>query len=169
MLPKQRIEELISCHYVSAMVARSGYVPQQIACDFGIDLEVRRLKIDGAKRIDLGAFLSFQLKASINWILEGEHVVYDMEADAYNRLIVSSEEGTLPVALVLLCLPREEAEWLNACEEHLLVKRCCYYHFLQGEKTKNTSSVRIRIPRAQLLTPEAIERLKQQQFKGLLS
>lgn len=169
MLPKQRIEELISCHYVSALIARSGYVPQKIEWDFGIDLEVRRIKIDGTNRIDLGAFLSFQLKASIDWELEDDHVVYDMEASAYNRLIVSSTEGTLPVALVLLCLPRDETEWLNACEDYLVVKRCCYYHFLDGNKTENVRSIRLRIPRVQLLTPDTIELLKQQQFGGLLT
>jgi Domain of unknown function (DUF4365) len=169
MLPTQTIEELLSVSYVSAIIARSGFAPNYIAKDYGVDLEVRRIGINLNKRIDLGCFLDLQLKASVNWTLEDEHVVYDLDADAYNRLIFRRENSSIPCALVLCCLPRDETTWLHVCEDELKIKKCCYYHFLDGSETGNSSTKRIRIPRAQLLTPESLTNLKATLFLGALS
>lgn len=161
MLPVQTIEELISESYVSAIVARSGFVPNSIMKDFGIDLEVRNIAYYGNKRVDLGTFLSLQLKASVNWSLEEDYVVYDMEADAFNRLVFRREQATLPCALVLCCLPNDQSLWVAACEDELTIKKCCYYYFVEGPESPNSSSKRIKIPRAQLLTPESLTGLKE--------
>lgn len=169
MLPTQTIEELLSVSYVSAIIARSGFAPNYIAKDYGVDLEVRRIGINSNKRIDLGCFLDLQLKASVNWTLDDEHVVYDLDADAYNRLIFRRDNSSIPCALVLCCLPRDEATWLHVCEDELRIKKCCYYHFLDGTETGNSSTKRIRIPRTQLLTPQALTNLKAALFSGALS
>lgn len=169
MLPTQTIEELLSVSYVSAIIARSGFAPNYIAKDYGVDLEVRRIGINSNQRIDLGCFLDLQLKASVNWTLDDEHVVYDLDADAYNRLIFRRDNSSIPCALVLCCLPRDDATWLHVCEDELRIKKCCYYHFLDGTETGNSSTKRIRIPRTQLLTPQALTNLKATLFSGALS
>ena len=169
MLPTQTIEELLSVSYVSAIIARSGFAPNYIAKDYGVDLEVRRIGINSNQRIDLGCFLDLQLKASVNWTLDNEHVVYDLDADAYNRLIFRRDNSSIPCALVLCCLPRDEATWLHVCEDELKIKKCCYYHFLDGTETGNSSTKRIRIPRTQLLTPQTLTDLKATLFSGALS
>lgn len=168
-LPVQTIEELISESYVSAIVARSGCVPNSISKDFGIDLEVRNIASYGSKRIDLGAFLSLQLKASVNWSLEGDYVVFDMEADAFNRLVFRRDQSALPCALVLCCLPRDKSSWIAACEDELTIKKCCYYYFVEGPESTNSRSKRIKIPRDQLLTPSSLLDLKEQLLMGGVS
>jgi len=125
--------------------------------------------MDGARRIDIGAFLSLQLKASVNWTLEQEYVAFDLEADAYNRLVFQSTNATLPCALVLCCLPPDPAQWMSVCEDDFIFRKCCYFYFIDGETTNNTASKRIRIPRTQLLTPEALVRLKTDLYEGALS
>lgn len=169
MLPVQNIEELISVSYVSAVVARSGSAPNAVAKDFGIDLEVREISQHGGKRIDLGSVLAFQLKATINWSLEDDYVVYDMESDAFNRLVFQRDNASLPCALVLCCLPKDQSKWLSVCENELRIEKCCYYHFIEGSETTNTSKKRIRIPRIQLLTPESIIDLKEKIRMGEIS
>lgn len=169
MLPTQTIEELISVSYVSAVIARSGFSPNAIAKDYGVDLEVRRIGIHGTKRIDLGVLLDLQLKASINWSADETHITFDLDSDAYNRLIFRRENSTTPCALVLCCLPKDEASWINVCEDELTIKKCCYYHFIEGSETQNSSSKRIRIPRSQLLTPQSLNNLKQKLYDGALS
>src|SRR5690606_6697374 len=116
------MEELLSVSCVSAIIARSGHVPNPIAHDFGIDLEVRSIAVDGSKRIDIGAFLSLQLKASVNWALEPEHVVFDLDADAYNRLVFQNANATIPCALVLCCLPPDPEEWMSVCEDDFILR-----------------------------------------------
>ncbi|MXS83859.1 DUF4365 domain-containing protein [Nitrosomonas oligotropha] len=169
MLPTQTIEELISVSYVSAIIAYSGFAPNAVAKDYGIDLEVRKIGEHRNKRIDLGAFLELQLKASINWSAEDAHVVFDLEADAYNRLVFRRDNSSMPCALVVCCFPKEKEAWLNVAEDELMIRKCCYYHFIDGAETKNTSSQRIRIPRNQLLTPESLHELKQKLYEGALS
>lgn len=169
MLPTQTIEELISTSYVSAIIARSGFSPNSVAKDYGVDLEVRRIGIHGNKRIDLGVMLELQLKASINWEIDDSHIVFDLEADAYNRLIFRRDNSSTPCALIVCCLPKDEGSWLTVCEDELVIKKCCYYYFIDGVETKNTSSKRIKIPRNQLLTPQAIQNFKTMIFEGALS
>lgn len=169
MLPVQTIEELISESYVSAIIARSGFVPNSISKDFGIDLEVRNIASYGSRRIDMGAFLSLQLKASVNWSLEDDYVIYDMEADAFNRLVFRRDQSALPCALILCCLPDDKSLWMTVCEDELIIKKCCYYYFVEGPETPNSSSKRIRIPRDQLLTPESLLGLKEKLLMGAVS
>jgi hypothetical protein len=167
MLPTQTIEELISMSYVSAVIASSGFAPNTIAKDYGVDLEVRRIGKHGSKRVDLGVMLEFQLKASINWEAKDSYVI--LEADAYNRLVFRRDNASTPCILILCCLPIEESSWLNVCEEELVIRKCCYYHFIDGKETKNSSSIRIKIPRIQLLTPKSIHELIERIFGGALS
>jgi hypothetical protein len=169
MLPVQTIEEMISVSYVSAVVARAGSVPNTVAKDFGIDLEVRNISQHGGKRIDLGSVLALQIKSTINWILEDDYIVYDMEADAFNRLVHQRENAALPCALVLCCLSKDQSKWLTICEDDLRIEKCCYYYFIEGGTTKNSSKKRIRIPRNQLLTPESIIALKDKIRLGEIS
>ncbi len=169
MLPTQTIEELLSVSCVSAIIARSGFSPNAISKDYGVDLEVRRIGINGTQRIDLGSFLDLQLKASINWSLTSAHVVYDIEADAYNRLVFRRDNSSIPCALVLCCLPKDSSTWISVGEEELVIRKCCYYHFIEGDETTNTSSKRLHIPRNQLLTPAAITALRDSLYEGALS
>lgn len=159
MLPVQSIEELLSVAYVSAVVARSGFVPSSVQHDFGVDLSVRRIGAFGSRRIDLGTFLDMQLKASVSWSMTDEHLAFDLEADAYNRLVIRREQAATPCALVVCCLPKDDSTWLDVREEELTLKKCCYYHFISGPQTSNSSSKRIHIPRSQLLTPNSLKRL----------
>lgn len=169
MLPTQTIEELISTSYVSAIIARSGFSPNSVAKDYGVDLEVRRIGVHGNKRIDLGVMLELQLKASINWEIDDSHIMFDLEADAYNRLVFRRDNSSTPCALIVCCLPKDEGSWLTVCEDELVIKKCCYYYFVDGPETNNKSSKRIRIPRTQLLTPQAIQNFKHNLFEGALS
>lgn len=169
MIPIQSIEELLSLSCVSAIIARSGHAPNPIAYDFGIDLEVRNVANHGTSRIDVGAFLSLQLKASVNWTLEPEYVVFDLEAAAYNRLAFQNSNSTVPCALVLCCLPPDPEHWMSVCEDDFILRKCCYFYFIKGDETDNTVSKRIRIPRVQLLTPESLVKLKEELYEGALS
>lgn len=113
--------------------------------------------------------LEFQLKASINWEVDESHVIFDLKADAYNRLVYRKDNSSIPCVLILCCLPKEECDWLSVCEDELIIRKCCYYHFIDGKETKNSSSIRIRIPRKQLLTPHSIQELIEISSQGALS
>jgi len=157
MIPTQTIEELLSVAHVSALIAAAGATPNLIASDFGVDMEVRKIGDFEGKRIDLGAVLDLQLKATINWADKDGHVVYDMAADAHNRIVTRNQNALTPCLLIVCCLPKEQKMWVDASEEQLILRRCCYFYEVTANATENTSSVRLKIPKSQLLTPEVLK------------
>lgn len=155
----QNIEESLSVSYVSAVVAKAGASFDIVSRDYGVDVCVRRVDKFNGQLMDMGVSFDCQLKATINWTEEGSHIIYDLEADAYNKLIYRHQASTTPCLLVLLCLPKDQEEWLIFSEDEMNLRKCCYYYYVQGEMTNNKRSIRIRIPKCNKLSPEIIGKL----------
>ena len=100
----------------------------------------------------------FQSKSTTTWEIDGDKIVYDLKADAYNDLIERSGSGCLPFLLILLCLPTDEISWLNVSDTGLIPQKCAYWTKLDGNLTTKTATRRIRIPQANVFTPQAHSR-----------
>lgn len=155
----QNIEESLSVSYVSSIVAKSGASLDLTSRDYGVDVSVRRVVRFDGKMMDMGVSFDCQLKATINWLEEDATIVYDLEVDTYNKIIYRHQNSTTPCLLILLCLPGDEAEWLQISEEELKLRKCCYYYYINGEPTNNRRTVRIRIPKANIFSPDAVNQL----------
>lgn len=154
MMTYQHIEECLSRAYVMAVAAHAGVNVGTSYHDYGVDGTFSKVQIRQGRRFETGVKIDYQLKATKNWRLEGEEVVYALEAKTYNDLILrNSERRTTPLILILLCLPREDTQWMEQSEEQLVVRRCCYWTSPVGHPTANSNSVTIRISRRQLFTP----------------
>ena len=167
-LPIQKIEESISVSYFSAIVANAGASADIVSLDFGVDIAVRKIGSLNNKKIDLGVSFDCQLKATINWDIRGNEIIYDLDSIAYNKIIYRNENSSTPCVLILMCLPHNKSHWLKTSERALTIKRCCYYHVLNGNSTKNKNKVRVRIPRTQLVTSPLIQELMQKAEVGTL-
>jgi hypothetical protein len=165
-VPIQTTEELLSIAHVSAIVAYSGHISGKVEHDFGVDIEVRRIGNFDGKRIDLGTIIDLQLKSTINWEIKKEYLVYDITVEAYNRLVMRNNKSSTPCILVVCCLPNDNSKWLDVREKKLILRKCCYYFFVSGSPSRNKRSVRLKIPRAHLLTPETIDNLVSDQIGG---
>ena len=160
MMTLQHIEEGLSRAYVAAVAARAGVNISIAMQDYGVDGTFGRIQRKAHRWFETGVKLDYQLKASKNWRIEGEEIVYDLEAKTYNDLARrSNENNPVPLILILLCLPTEMAAWLEVSEEQLLLRRCCYWARVVGSPTNNRRAVAVRIPRNQLLTPTVLEDL----------
>ena len=169
MITSQHIEEGLSRAYVQATAARAGVNIGGTQLDYGIDGTFCQVQIRNKRRFESGFKIDYQLKASTNWKLEGDQVAYDLEAKTYNDIISRSAVGrAAPLILILLCLPQDPSEWLESDEDRLLMRRCCYWVRLSGTQTTNVATVRIRIPRVQILTPDSLNILLTQVERGLL-
>src|SRR5271165_2537396 len=92
--------------------------------DYGLDGHFRSVVIRGGRRVTSGHPLDFQAKASINWELVNHEIIYDLEAKTYNDLVSRSDaEATL--ILVLLCLPKVQAEWYSTTVSETTLRHCC--------------------------------------------
>ena len=158
-IPIQSVEESLSLAYINAIVSRAGATTESVPKDYGVDVSVRRIQKFGTQLMDMGVAFDCQLKATINWSIKDEHLIYDVEVDTFNKLIFRQQNSSSPCLLVIFCLPREKKLWLSTTDEGLVLRKCCYYYQLRGDFTSNGSKKRIKIPIENKLTPEAVERL----------
>jgi Domain of unknown function (DUF4365) len=151
-------ESLCLAHiYAVAGIAGVNYAIKKIY-DYGVDGQFSAVVRRGDRLVDSGYPLDFQAKATINWTLTDQHIVYDLEAKTYND-IVSRTPSETTLLLILLCLPKVQTDWHGTSCEETILRHCCYWHILTGEPTSNTTTKTIYIPAANLLTPTSLNNL----------
>lgn len=160
MITTQHREEELSRAYVHAVAAQGGLIFQDSNMDYGVDGTVRAVVERDGRRLLSGHSLDVQLKATTDWRCNDDHVIYALEAKTYNDLVARFHEprGT-PMVLALLCLPKDEQHWLRVSPHKLALRHCCYWYGLADERTDNTRSKTIEVPRANMLTPAALASL----------
>lgn len=157
MLTIPHCKESLSRAYVTTVVRRSrNNLLWGREYDYGVDGSVRILKQRGTRIREIGLGFDFQSKTTTDWELDGAEVVYDLEAEAYNDLVERAGSGAFPFLLILLCLPKNEAGWLDVSPEKLILQRCAFWAKLNGALTDNAATRRVRIPVANVFTPAAV-------------
>lgn len=157
LLPSD-IEERLSLAYVQAIVASAGadYKPYP-SKEWGLDCDILRVaNLPSGKQAYTDQSLSCQVKATTRWIQKPNLILYDLKADAYNKLVAFEIK---PVILILLKLPLAQNKWVNCAEDSLELRNCCYWMIVKGDPTVNTSSIRISIPRSQIFNQTAVNNL----------
>jgi hypothetical protein len=157
-LPMQHIESELSMAYVQAVVAKAGaYYNPYKPPEYGLDCDIRLLTTmpDGSITYT-GHALNCQVKSTTNCIEQGDQILYDLEAKAYNKLVAFEIKTAI---LIVLKLPKDENDWLKCEEDCLELRNCCYWVVLDGPPTANTSTIRISIPRHQIFNPSAVSSL----------
>jgi hypothetical protein len=141
------IKERLSVAYVTAVSARAG-------CQF-LEVNVDRNRIDGTISPIAGARvkIDLQLKAT-----SSPYLVFDLDVAVYDAL--RSTQVQSAQLLVVLALPEDSGSWLTADEETLALKKCAYWLSLCGSPAvSNAATVRVRLPRSQILSPEKLRHL----------
>jgi Domain of unknown function (DUF4365) len=157
LITREHTQESLSQAYVHALAGAAGLnLAPRTNYDYGIDGAFHPIRIVNGARVPSAFPVEYQMKATTDWRHEDKFVVYDLEARAHRFL--TDREPRQPMAiLILLCLPKDEADWLDGCEEHLRLRNCCYWFRPEDPPTTNVSSIRIRVPRVNVLTPDALK------------
>lgn len=159
-IPIEHMMERLHFAYVHAVVARAGATCQPYIQDYGSDARISAIRAKptgGFAKTAIG--FECQLKATTTWKFEDENIVYDLDADAYNKLIELEDMFGI---LILFRMPKDPLEWLEITENIFYMRHCCYWMLLTGERTTNTSTKRIFIPTQQLFDPQAVTDLLEQ-------
>jgi hypothetical protein len=155
----QHIQESLCRAHIQALAGMAGVIYEPTSSfDYGVDGRFQSVVIRGNRRISSGHPLEFQAKASINWELVDQAIVYDLEAKTYNDLASRSPAETTLI-LILLCLPKDQIEWHVSTSSETTLRHGCYWHIVSGEVTENVETKRIFIPTGNLLTPESLRML----------
>lgn len=156
----EHAKEGMSEAHIAAVAAMAGVNLAFSKRDYGVDGHFRAVhRLEDGRYTDAGTSLDFQAKATAVFTIDEDHVIYDLDAGAYNKMVSRGHHRTTLI-LILLCLPRSQDEWHALTPDGTLLKDRCYWHVLPpGPPTPNTSTVRIRIPAHQRFSPEALEGL----------
>lgn len=164
MLTISHTKEALSCAFMTALAAKAGILLNIGGTfDYGIDGHLRTIqRFQDGRHAATGITLDFQLKATVNWTIDpgDEHIVYNVEAKAYNDIAVRGPEEN-GMVLIVLCLPRDETEWVRASNDNLMLKHCCYWYQVNGGVLPGAEERReaIYIPRQNVLDENSIVRL----------
>ena len=159
---EQHQSEMLSLAYLKAISARAGLIIASFNLDYGVDAAIARVILDqtSGRRRQNGVCLRVQLKASKNWSLRRDNIIYDLEAKTFNDL-TSERAAITPLVLILLCLPNTGNSRLEWHPDHLILRNCSYW-WLPNPGTQATSAKstqRIEIPQMQQVTPHSIRYL----------
>lgn len=139
----------------------NGFSPERRRRDSdGVDIDlVNRGKLDSTCTKIEGR-IGVQLKATVNWTKNDADQTISYALDVKNYHDLRTIELVVPRILVVLCLPKNEPDWLGITEEILTLRKCAYWFSLHGmPNTTNIESVTLRIPTNNLLTREALKTL----------
>lgn len=158
------LQAQFSIAYVQAVASVAGFFVQHADRGFdkdGVDVTVLR-------RGDLGLTTSTRLDLQIKSYAgdaQGDPWPYDLDAKSYGDLIPATYQ--VPRILVVVRVPADAGEWISHAEEQLVLRRCGYWLSLRGAApTANASTIRVQIPRTNLLDPPALSSLMRRVAEG---
>lgn len=99
--------------------------------------------------------LDVQMKTWIGDDGIGEVIRYPLKRKNYDGLRLT--DVVAPRLLVLVTLPRDIEEWLLLSPDQLVLRRCGFWRSLAGQApTDNEATITVEVPRANLLTVNAL-------------
>jgi hypothetical protein len=160
LLTKNHRQEALSRAYIQAIAARAGMSCSFREFDYGIDVTVHDIRREGRRYAETGYSLDIQAKSTTAAAVTEAVIPYDLDAKNYDDL--RDPDVGCPRLLVLLILPDEESQWTEQTEDQFLLRRAAYWISLKGrEPSANNRTIRVVIPRTNLLTITALQTLMQ--------
>lgn len=114
-----------------------------------------------ASRLPRRPKIDVQMKSRRVEEADGDAVIrYDLKRKNYDDLILT--DILSPRLLVLVLVPQDVDAWLELTPEQLVLRRCAYWACLAGQPpTTNESTVRVSVPRSNLLNVTSLKGLMQ--------
>ena len=155
------IQEEFSYAYIHAVTAAAGYAfqpPNRQIDNDGIDITIRGV---GQRGISRPPVLDAQVKStSVVKTTDEDSFFYDLDISAYNILRLSDQSA--PMILIIVLVPKNAVDWTEQSEDKLCLKKCAYWLSLEGQsESNNKTTIRLKIPRANLLTVHSLREIMQ--------
>lgn len=151
--------EAYSIAFVSAIIQAGGCtIMNPVIDDDKVDFALRRHN-SGTNPYGVSSpQIDVQMKATTSHEVDGEHFVYDLDADTHRHL--SDPNRHLPALLMVVAMPAERENWIHVSDAETALRNQAFWFELSGlEPTANTSSVRLKIPLANQVNPESVNAL----------
>ena len=150
-LPANERKRLLGVVYLCGVAAAAGYGADVPSSDYdSIDLVV-------SSRIGKRHRLEFQIKCTSEVSAEGADFGFVLPKKNYDDL---RADTLIPRFLFVLSVPDNLGDVIRQSERRLNFRRCGYWVSLQGlDESPNATSVTVRVPRRNVLTPQALRSL----------
>jgi Domain of unknown function (DUF4365) len=156
-------KEEFSYAYVYAVVSAAGYSCQiaSRSLDFGgIDMTISGIETEYSL---YPSRLEVQVKSTSVDLIGDESIRYPLKLKNYNEL--RKQKTLVPKILVVVLIPDIKAEWVLQSETELCIRNAGYWLSLKGQpETQNTESVTVYLPRRQLFTVSALQKIRVRLF-----
>ena len=149
---RQHVIADLSVHHVERFILEQGHTAQRLSSDYGYDLLMSTFDEQGY--VEPGS-VYFQLKAKEVLDEIGTHYVYDVDIRDYNLWI----REKMPVIFILFDASRRRAYWL-AIQQYFGADA-------SRRPEKGTRTVRVRIPRLQVVNGLAIAKMRALKWAAL--
>jgi hypothetical protein len=160
-LPREHLLDELATAYVQAVAAMAGATIAISRQDYGVDGTLKHIvKTTGDRFVESGFPVDFQLKATTTAEINGGVLSYDLKVRNYD-LIVERGVHAAPYYLFLICFGKDIDRWIVHAPEQLIFSASAYWWTYTGERSGNTSSVRISIPVGQKLNVQSVESILQ--------
>ncbi len=153
------MKEQFSIAFCRALAACAGMNFSKDDYDTGLDGAFKSVsrRPNGEYYPD-GAQIEFQAKSTSTFVIEEEVLIYDLEAKNYRDLILT--DIAWPRILIVYLLPSDQEQWMTINDDDIIMRYGAYWYSLRGlEDRDNISTVRVRIPLTNKLTPDELKRL----------
>jgi hypothetical protein len=149
-LPPHERKRLLGIVYLCGVAAAAGYGADVPSSDYdSIDLIV-------SSRVGKRHRLEFQVKCT-SATLDGEDFGFALPKKNYDDL---RADVIIPRFLFVLIVPENIGDVLRQSERRMNFRRCGYWLSLRSlDDSPNTTSVTVRVPRQNVLTPQTLRSL----------
>jgi len=151
-------KEEFSYAYIHAIAATAGYavsLPSRDADADGVDRTIGARGVVGEMR---SPKFDVQVKCTSDQRGDQASITFDLALKNYDELRATNI--SLPRILIVVFVPDDLGEWLHQSETELCMRHCAYWVSLKGaSRTTNTTTIRIDVPRDNLLSVEALHNL----------
>lgn len=147
-------KELLSFTYVRLICSLAGFaISRPDVDDDSIDLFVHASgKFDARS-----PSLAVQMKATATQaVLKPDHLAFPLKRKNYDDL---RRATIVPRYLLVFFMPFDSADWCAQTEEGLTLHRCVYWVSLRNAPATPQQTITVEVPRANILTPDAIRAL----------
>jgi len=163
MMDLSQQKEQFSFAYVRAVAAAAGYgVSEPSVDDDSIDLSIASRSATGSVKRPR---LELQVKCTEAPLLDEDSFRFPLKPKNYEDLRVS--EVLVPRILVVVRVPDDVGDWLQASDEALVLRRCGYWRSLRGMvSTENKSSISVELSRQDRFTVDSLRGIMDRISKG---
>jgi hypothetical protein len=157
-------KEEFSYGYLKMIGAKSGLAIENHSRSIdnqGIDIQIvyaGEIENVHTPRIDA------QVKCTSQDIEKEDYINFPLDIKTYETL--RNRSVYVPIILIVVLVPIDLDEWIDINSERTISKKCAYWISLtEFLKSDNQTSITVKIPKINLITPESLSHIIKQEAK----